>query len=401
MNNLNLEQKTLISLLAHNLFSAPFEASSNIDWEAVAKESRAQTVFSLAFNRYNELPIDDELAKKIKRSLMKHALSNTDCFKNHTYLHQLMTKNGISYCAVKGAVSASYYPYPSLRDMGDVDFYVHPNDIAKAREIFEKEGFVFDKVNHPSHLSMQNGKKCFEMHFKPVAYQEGWVGDIFEEYWSDIRESSLLYESNLSTFYRPSVFLHGFILLTHLQHHLFHEGVGLRHFLDWALFVDSLSNDEFLEIFEEKLKRIGLFRLAQLLSLGAVKNMNMQYKAWMGDDYETADELLEDIIYGGNFGRKDRQRSYEGMFIYDKNSNDTDRGPLYQIFKSLNKIVDYNWKSAKKIPLLYPIGWVYFSMRYLIRVMLGKRKMNLVDTYQKSGQRKEMYSKLKSFEPEE
>ena len=51
--------------------------------------------------------------------------------------------------------------------------------------------------------------------------------------------------------------------------------------------------------------------------------------------------------------------------------------------------------------VLYPIGWVYFSARYLIRVLLGKRPMNLRDTYQKSGKRKEMYSKLKVFVPEE
>ena len=69
--------------------------------------------------------------------------------------------------------------------------------------------------------------------------------------------------------------------------------------------------------------------------------------------------------------------------------------------KSLNQIVADNWKLAAKIPLLYPIGWVYFSIRYLIRVILGKRKLNLVDTYVKSGERKELYKKLNLFEPEE
>lgn len=401
MVNISPEQKALVALLGHNLFSAPFEPPQDVDWEQVARESRSQTVFAVAFDNYKELPLLEELSNKVKAALMKHALSSVDCFKNHTYLHELMHKNGISYCALKGAVSASYYPDPIKRSMGDVDFYIHPSDIEKALDVFKKEGFERDNVNHPSHIALQNGKKHFEMHFKPVAYHDGWIGDVFEEYWSDIREKEELYESGLASFYGPSIFHHGFILITHLQHHLFNEGVGLRHFLDWVLFVNSLSNDDFVNLFENKLKRIGLFRLAQLLSLAAVKNMGMPYKEWMGNDYETADALLEDIIYGGNFGRKDKQRSYEGLFIYDKNSGDIDKGRLSQLFKSMNAIVDYNWKSAKKIPLLYPVGWVYFSLRYLIRVLLGKRKMNLVDTYQKSGKRREIYSKIRSFEPEE
>ena len=221
------------------------------------------------------------------------------------------------------------------------------------------------------------------------------------EYWQDILECAVLNDGDLAEYRGPSTFHHGFIILTHLQHHLFHEGVGLRHFIDWAVFANSFSNEEFLSIFEERLKKIGLFRLAQLLSLGAVKHLGMAHKEWMGDDYETADELLADIIYGGNFGRKDKQRSYEGFFIAGRDEGDMQRGRLLQLFYSLNNVVRYHWKWAEKCVLLYPVGWVYFSARYLIRVLLGKRQMNLRDTYQKSGERKKKYSKLKVFVPEE
>jgi hypothetical protein len=332
---------------------------------------------------------------------MKYAVSNAECLKSHSYLHALMERNGISYCVVKGAVSASYYPDPLLRAMGDVDFYVHPEDIDRALAVFEAEGFTRDQVNHPCHIAMKNGKKHFEMHFKPVAFHNGPVGEKLEAYWCNIRETAVTSETELATYIGPSTFHHGFILLTHLQHHLFYEGVGLRHLCDWAVFANAFSDEEFVAVFKIELKRIGLFRLAQLLSLCAVKHMGMPHKDWMGDDYETADELLEDILSGGNFGRKDKQRSYEGMFIADRDTGDMSRGRLIQIFSSLNNIVDSHWRAAKKCPVLYPIGWAYFSLRYLIRVLLGKRKMNLVDTYQKSGQRRKKYEKLRVFQPEE
>lgn len=395
------EQKVLLQMIGHNLFDMPFSPSRETDWRAVYKESRAQAVGILAFQHYRELPMDEDLAADINKFIKASTWRNVQCFQYHTYLHKLMTENGISYCVVKGAASASYYPDPLLRAMGDVDFYVHPEDIDRALAVFEAEGFTRDQVNHPCHIAMKNGKRHFEMHFKPVAFHNGPVGEKLEAYWCNIRETAVTSETELATYIGPSTFHHGFILLTHLQHHLFYEGVGLRHLCDWAVFANAFSDEEFVAVFKIELKQIGLFRLAQLLSLCAVKHMGMPHKDWMGDDYETADELLEDILSGGNFGRKDKQRSYEGMFIADRDTGDMSRGRLIQIFSSLNNIVDSHWRAAKKCPVLYPIGWAYFSLRYLMRVLLGKRKMNLVDTYQKSGQRRKKYKKLRVFQPEE
>ena len=395
------KQTTLLQLIGHNLFDLPFSPSPDTDWRAVYKESRAQAVGILAFQTYRELPMAEDIAADINKFIKASTWRNVQCFQYHTYLHKLLTQHEIPYCVVKGAASASYYPDPLLRAMGDVDFYVHPDDMDRALAVFEADGFTSDSVNHPCHIAMKNGKKHFEMHFKPVAYHNGPVGEKLEVYWRNIRETAVPSEMEFATYIGPSTFHHGFILLTHLQHHLFYEGVGLRHLCDWAVFANAFSSEEFVAVFEAELKRIGLFRLAQLLSLCAVKHMGMPHKDWMGDDYETADELLEDILSGGNFGRKDKQRSYEGMFIADRDTGDMSRGRLIQIFSSLNNIVDSHWRAAKKCPLLYPIGWVYFSLRYLIRVLLGKRKMNLVDTYQKSGQRREKYEKLRVFKPEE
>ena len=401
MEGLTPEQKTLLSLLGNSLFAQPLALSPNVDWEAVMQEAQAQAVFAVAFRNCAQLPLDDALRTKIKAALMKHALVGAACFQNHTYVHRLMQANDISYCAVKGAASAAYYPDPLLRSMGDVDFYVRPDDLDRTLAVLRENGFTSDSVNHPTHIGLIKEKKHFELHFKPVSFCEGRVGEIFDEYWSDIRECAVLHQSDLAEFYGPSAFHHGFILLTHLQHHLLREGVGLRHFLDWILFANSFSDAEFCDLFAARLKRIGLYRLAQLLSLGAVKHLGMAYRPWMGDDYETADMLLADIIYGGNFGRKDWQRVYEGLFITGRDSEGYRKKRFVRIFSSINQIVDYNWKSAKKCPLLYPVGWVYFTTRYLIRVLLGKRKMNLRDTYRKSGQRKQNYSRLRVFEPEE
>jgi hypothetical protein len=94
-----------------------------------------------------------------------------------------------------------------------------------------------------------------EMHFAPIAKPSGYIGAIFEEYWSDICDKATLTKDVFSQYFLPSAFHHGFILLTHLRQHMIPVGVGLRHVCDWAVFVDSFSNEEFIAIFEERLKR--------------------------------------------------------------------------------------------------------------------------------------------------
>ena len=400
MEHIEREQKALLSLLGANVFGSSIEYDPDVDWKKVANEARAQAVFSIAFVNYKDLPLGEELSGKVRNKLMAHMVSNTTCHKNHTYLHRLMQENGISYCVIKGAASASYYPDPILRDMGDVDFYVHPDDVDRAFDVFMRDGFVREFENNPTHIVLFNQKKHFEMHFKPLGYHEGKIGEILKEYWSDIRECAVLRENELSTFYAPSAFHHGFIMLTHFQHHLFHEGVGLRHVLDWAVFANSFTNEEFLDIFEARLKRVGLFRLAQILSLIVVKHMGMEHRAWMGDDYETADEILSDILIGGNFGKKDFRRAYEGLFTCDRDKGNLRRGRIFQLFSSMNSIIDTKWSAAKKFPLLYPVGWLFFSAKYFFKLLFKKKRLNIFAAYKKSGQRIKKYSKLRVFEPE-
>ncbi len=394
-------QNIVLQLVGHNLFSLPFSPDPDTDWKEVLQESRAQTVGMLAFQNYRELPLDDEIAADINKIIRLNTMNSIKCFQYHSYLHKLMVKNDIRYCVLKGAASAHYYPEPLLRTMGDVDFYVHPDDIERALDVLTGEGFVRKDTNHPSHIVLKNEKKHFEMHFKPVGYHEGELGAIYEDCWKDIREKSVLYESDFATFYGPSAFHHGFILLTHLHSHLVSEGVGLRHLCDWLVFANSFSDEEFREIFERKFKKIGIWKLAQILSLASVRYLGMPYKAWMGDDNDTADALMKDILYGGNFGRKDKQRVYEGMFISGAKTPNVKENRLKNVFSSLNSIVDSHWNFAKKCPIVYPFGWIYFSLKFLFRVMLGKRKMNIVDTYKKSNARADVYESLNLFIPEE
>lgn len=95
-----------------------------------------------------------------------------------------------------------------------------------------------------------------EMHFNLAGIPEGKPGELVREYSKDIYEKASLCRLNNGEAMLPSPFHHGLIILLHTCHHMTGEGIGLRHLCDWAVFVNSLSDDEFRQLFEDRLKKI-------------------------------------------------------------------------------------------------------------------------------------------------
>ena len=395
-------QKALFSLVGHNLFSAPLNIPDDVDWRELADESVAQSVTQLALKDFRDFPLDEELAQKLHIFLKRCAVSSINCFKRHEYLHKLMTENEIPYCIVKGPASSYYYPNPLLRNMGDVDFYVPDGYVERAKEVLISDGFSFKDTGHRHHYQFKKGTMDAELHFAPISIPNDEMRPIFLEYWSDLCDKASLTKDVFSSYMLPSPFHHGFILLTHFRAHMTSGGSGLRHLCDWAVFVNSFESEEFTKLFEKKLKRVGLWRLAQAIALAAVSYLGMPHKAWMGDDYEVADALMEDVARGGNFGRRDKTSSYETVFIADHfKAPEKKRTRLGRIFYSLNKHIREKWPAAERCPLLYPIGWVCFPIRFLFRLITGRRKLNVLKTYKKGNKRVALYDRLKIYIPEE
>jgi hypothetical protein len=219
-------------------------------------------------------------------------------------------------------------------------------------------------------------------------------------------EQGIFTQTDSAVFNRPSPFHHGLILLLHTQQHLLNEGLGLRHLCDWAVFVASFPEDEFLRLMKEKLTYVGLWTFARILSLAAVIAVGLEQRDWMTqdqDDGRLALSLLQDFLSGGNFGAKDgdRSRVYESQLISGKEQSNTDGSLVKNGFSAVNRWVRDQWPAARKCPLLLPFGWIYFLFRRLFLVVTGKRKAILAkNTLKNSRKRQDLYKKLGLFKPE-
>ncbi len=407
----DVTRQTLLGLLSRSLFGADYNPdSTDVDYAAVYEESLYQTVALTAFGGRATAALPPDVCVRLKPLLRPFLLQNTRVFGEHTHLDAILRARDIPYCIIKGAASAAYYPEPWLRGMGDVDFYVRPDDVERTRSALLDAGFTETESDSPYHISFEYRGVKFELHHElpglPMDGESlrGGVRDAILAMREDLIETAHRMSGPILHCIFPDAFHHGLILLLHTQQHLLTEGIGLRHLSDWAVFVGSLSPEAFESTFRERLSAIGLWRFACLLSLSSSRALGLPYAPWMGGtdaDCRTADALLEDFMAGGNFGSKDpeRERVYESMLLSNRNKGRGSGGGVRNGLASLNTWVRGRWPIAQKCPLILPFGWIYFAGRRAVLIVTGrKRRISLGRAVRGSRARRQLYDELALFE---
>ncbi len=388
----------LLDILANNLFNAGRKVDLNEDnTNAVWCEAYVQAVTLMAFNNSESHIFRSENCGYIRKKLNQTLADNTKIDFEHVRICSIMKNAGIPCTILKGFASSLYYPDPLMRSMGDVDFLIDTDNFEKATETLKNNNYVAAEKGNDVH-DIFLGKNCrCEMHFQPSGIPEGKAGVKVRKYLSGLLENSETVRTELGEITVPSTFHHGLIILLHMCHHLTGDGLGMRHLCDWAVYLNTISEDKFLELFEKVLKDIGLWDFAKIMTFISCKYLGLPDMNWAKNaDKKLADYILIDIIIGGNFGQKNVDRAHESLLISSKNENEVSM--LRQFFISANSIVYKNWKSAKKYKFLLPIGWIFFGGRYIIRSLFGRRpKIRPQKVAKEASERMDIYAKLKLF----
>lgn len=378
------------------------------EWEAILTEAKQQAVFPMVFSCVKN-SLKEQIAaeafsryEKLYFSYIAAAIKNDYC---HKELHQLLTANDISYVILKGQASAMFYPDAMQRQMGDVDFLVYEKDVAKADEVLRKAGYKKNASTekHAFHFEYRKNDESAELHWNipgiPVSEQ-----DLFRKYTDRIIEEGIDADISGKGYNIPSKLHHGMILLLHTISHLTSSGVGLRHLCDWLAFENTLTDEEFMTLFERPLKETGLWKFAQIMTKTGILYFGAEKRSWCNDaDQHLCAAFIEDIFAGGNFGEKDSSRKNQTKLIRDNTSRRISNGSvMHNIFANLN------FKVRRKYPLIYqykifmPVGWLLIIGQYMFRVISGKRESILSkELYSAAMHRQQLYAELNLFEPEE
>lgn len=379
----------MFDLLKEALFNIEAEISE-IDIDAVFEEATYQEVAPLIYSVLKKKNlISKEKEKELLKKLRPRLAKCNGVFLTHVEISSLF--KGIEHTIIKGVASAKYYPEPFLRIMGDTDVIV--KDTEKAKEILENNGYELVRESDELwHIEYRKNYMTVELHHTIHGIPQGNIE--VENLFSDMYEQTETYQTVFGDVTVPSHFHNGLIMLLHMHAHFNSSGFGLRHLCDWAVFVNSFTEEDFVKTFKEKLKAVGLWRFACLLSQTS-GYIGLEQKEWMGKDETIAQMLLEDIISCGNFGKKDFNRINSQKYVPVVGNPKKKKSQMGQYFDYGVKTTMQIWPFYKKHKWLLPIGFIAYCVRTGYRLITKKAKIYDLTENDKIY---DLYSQLKLFE---
>lgn len=392
-------EEAIILLLSASLFGAEYRQLPDISQDQIFEEAEKQSVFPQVYQAFTHCGAAAADAGWTGR-YHRHIAHNVNIIYQHFQAHALMTEAGIPYSVMKGCASAYYYPEPELRTMGDVDLFVDQPSMEAVRGFLCENGFSVSGLHHSHHWTFTRDDEIYEVHWNPSGVPAEDPRNIRGQF-DDLLQKRRLVEFQYGSLYLPDEYHHGLILLLHTANHLSAGGIGLRHLMDWLVFVNSMPEQSFVEQFESVLRQLGLWQFAKVLTAVGTHWFSCAPRTFCEDiSPELSGSILLDIFSGGNFGVKDSSRLMESKLLRDEQTREIDeKSRARHIVRFLNRKARLALPASQKHPILLPVGWLIVGGKHFRhKKRTGEKSVSLFRVAQSAKERERLYKQLRLFE---
>ena len=297
---------------------------AGMDWRKLYSFASRQAILELCFDGIERLgkeypeelrlnPVGRELlmtwmgkAQQIRRQNMK---VNTVACK----LFSMLREDGLRCCILKGQGNALMYPNPYSRTPGDIDVWVNASR-EQITEYAKKHFNLGDDIRF-HHLETSLDGVPVELHFFPCTMNNPVYHARLQKWFkrnADLQCSNVVsLPDGIGEITIPTTAFNVVYQLTHLYHHFFDEGIGMRQIIDYYYVVISdyllVINDESLGIrdtLQRELKHLGLWKFASAVMYVLHEALGLpEEKMIVPMDEKRGKLLLAEILNGGNFGK--------------------------------------------------------------------------------------------------
>jgi hypothetical protein len=271
-------------------------------------------------------------------------------------LDEILTEAEIRHIFFKGAEIKEYFPVPQARVMGDIDILIDEKNRERVKALLIRNGYKATDYNGPVYNYVKDNVLT-EMHTKIIS---GKVGNSdAEECFLDAMDNAVY--KNMTGRLRDSY--HLAYLITHLAHHFWFYGAGIKLIMDLAVFQNRFDIDYTLLM--KKLSEVGLEHFARVVLTVCFK--------WFGEgkDYGLDTEQTEQFLISfGAFGNVNRSAAavVQRKQLEEGKSASPLMLKMRLLFPSYEKMknIDY-MKFIEGRPYLTPAAWayrLYYNLRY-------------------------------------
>ena len=163
-------------------------------------------------------------------------------------LFAMLREDGMRCCILKGQGNALMYPNPYSRTPGDIDVWI---DASRERilEYAQKKFELGDDIRL-QHLETSLDGVPVELHFFPCSMNNPIYHARLQKWFrrnADLQCSHIVgLPDGAGDIAIPTTAFNVIYQLTHLYHHFFDEGIGMRQIIDYFLVVNDFSKNVFL-----------------------------------------------------------------------------------------------------------------------------------------------------------
>ena len=164
-------------------------------------------------------------------------------------LFSMLREDGMRCCVLKGQGNALMYPNPYSRTPGDIDVWI---DASRERimEYAQKKFELGDDIRL-QHLETSLDGVPVELHFFPCSMNNPIYHARLQKWFrrnADLQCSHIVgLPDGAGDIAIPTTAFNVVYQLTHLYHHFFDEGIGMRQITDYFLVVNDFSKNVFLD----------------------------------------------------------------------------------------------------------------------------------------------------------
>lgn len=325
---LDSNQRVFFELLKAGLWETEARLSQyrDIDYSAIMRMAEEQSVVGLVtagLEHVSDVKVPQEDLLQFIGSTLQIEQQNKAMNEFVARLIERLRKEDVYAILVKGQGIAQCYGRPLWRASGDVDLLLSDAQYEKSKNIL---------------LPLATNVETEYSHFKHQGLTiDGWVVELHGTQHSRLskRVDSMIDAVQKDVFYVGSVrswqnggtqvFLPApnedvIFVFTHILHHFFFEGIGLRQICDWCRLLWTYQESLNHELLESRIRQMGLKTEWKAFSAFAVEYLGMPVDAMpFYDENDSHNEklkrkagkILKFVLAVGNFGHKQR-RDYSG-----------------------------------------------------------------------------------------
>lgn len=221
-------------------------------------------------------------------------------------LYSKFREDGLRCCILKGQGNALMYPNAYSRNPGDIDVWVNASR-EQITEYAKKHFEIGDDIRY-HHIETSMDGVPVELHFFPGIMNNPIYNARLQKWFkrnADLQCSNVVsLPDGIGEIAIPTTAFNVVYQLTHLYHHFFDEGIGMRQIIDYYYVV---NNDELLVIkdtLHRELKHHGLWKFARAVMYVLHETLGLSEEKMIAPmDEKRGKLLLAEILNGGNFGQ--------------------------------------------------------------------------------------------------